>query len=100
MNIWFATNNAHKKKELQAILNTTLKIPSEEGIKFDPDETFLTFSENALLKARELEKILKKSGLHAKFSADDIIIADDSGLCVDALNGRPGVFSARYGEVN
>ena len=90
MNIWFATNNAHKKAELEAILKTTLKIPSEEGIAFDPDETEQTFNENALLKARELKKILQNN--------DDIVIADDSGLCVDALGGRPGVFSARYGD--
>jgi len=91
MNIWFATNNAHKKEELQAILNTKLKIPSEEGIEFDPDETGLTFYENALLKARELRKILRNK---------DAVIADDSGLCVDALEGRPGIYSARYGSEN
>jgi len=100
MNIWFATNNTHKKTELEAILNTTLKIPSEEGLSFNPDETGQTFSENALLKARELKKLLKSNEHPAMFSADDIVIADDSGLCVDALGGRPGVLSARYGEVN
>ena len=92
MNIWFATNNTHKKIELQAILGKTLKIPSEEGYAFDPDETALTFAENALIKARELKKILKNK--------NDLVIADDSGLSVDALDGRPGVLSARYGEVN
>jgi len=92
MDIWFATNNKHKKIELEAILGKKLKIPSEEGIEFDPEETGLTFIENALIKARELKKLLSNS--------DDIVIADDSGLCVDALDGRPGVFSARYGEVN
>ncbi len=94
MNIWFATNNTHKKSELEAILNTSLKIPSEEGLNFNPDETGVTFYDNALLKARELKKLLDK---HA-FKSGDIVIADDSGLCVDALNGRPGIFSARYGE--
>jgi XTP/dITP diphosphohydrolase len=89
MNIWFATNNAHKKEELQAIFNTGVKIPSDAGIDFDPDETGLTFSENALLKARELRKLLKR---------DDPVIADDSGLCVDGLDGRPGIYSARYGS--
>ncbi|MDR2542591.1 MAG: RdgB/HAM1 family non-canonical purine NTP pyrophosphatase [Treponema sp.] len=97
MNTWFASNNFHKKKELQAILignnvQTTLKIPVEEGYSFNPIETGTTFCENALLKARELKKILKDK--------EDIVIADDSGLCVDALNGKPGVFSANYGEVN
>jgi len=71
-------------------LNTKLLIPSEEGIIFNPDETGKTFFENSLLKARELKKLLA--------GADNLVIADDSGLCVDALNGRPGVFSARYGE--
>jgi len=91
MNIWFATNNAHKKEELQAILDLELKIPSQEGIEFDPDETGLTFYENALLKAEELRKILRNK---------DAVIADDSGLCVDALDGRPGIYSARYGSEN
>jgi len=92
MNIWFATNNAHKKQELEAIINMPLKIPAEEGIKFNPEETGTTFCENALLKAHELKKLLK--------AKNDLVIADDSGLCVDALNGRPGVFSANYGEKN
>jgi len=90
MKIWFATNNAHKKQELEAVLNVKLYIPSQEGLKFNPEETGKTFSENSLLKARELKKLLGKG--------DDLVIADDSGLCVDALDGRPGVFSARYGE--
>lgn len=92
MNIWFATNNSHKKKELEAILGTVLKIPSEAGIAFDPEETGASFCENALIKARELKKLLR--------SNDNLVIADDSGLCVDSLDGRPGVFSARYGETD
>jgi XTP/dITP diphosphohydrolase len=88
MNIWFATNNTHKKEELEAILGLPLKIPSEEGIAFGPEETGTTFYENALIKARELQKLVKKNG---------IFISDDSGLCVDALDGRPGVSSANYG---
>jgi len=88
MNIWFATNNSHKKSELQAILNADLLIPSQNGISFDPDESGTTFCENALIKARELKKLVPK---------DDLVIADDSGLCADALGGRPGVLSARYG---
>jgi XTP/dITP diphosphohydrolase len=88
MNIWFATNNTHKKTELSAVLNVKLKIPSEEGLSFEPDETGAAFSENALIKARALQKII---------GGNDPVIADDSGLCVDALDGRPGVLSARYG---
>lgn len=94
MKIWFATNNTHKKKELQAILNRSLSIPSENKINFNPDETGNTFCENALLKARELKRLLcDKAG-----KKNEVVIADDSGLCVDALNGKPGVLSARYGE--
>jgi XTP/dITP diphosphohydrolase len=91
MNIWFATNNTHKKTELSAILNKDLKIPSEEGLSFDPDETGSTFSDNALIKAMALQKLI---------GGNEPVIADDSGLCVDALDGRPGVLSARYGMEN
>jgi len=96
MKIWFATNNAHKKLELSAILGAPLLIPSEEGLIFDPEETGATFSENALLKAQELKKIL----ITKENCNTDFVIADDSGLCVDALDGRPGVLSARYGQTN
>jgi len=88
MNIWFATNNSHKKEELASILKTNLKIPAEEGYTFDPDETGKTFCDNALIKASELHKLLGNN---------EPVIADDSGLCVDGLDGRPGVLSARYG---
>jgi XTP/dITP diphosphohydrolase len=91
MNIWFATNNAHKKTELSAILNKDLKIPSEEGLSFDPEETGAVFSDNALIKAMALQKLI---------GGKEPVIADDSGLCVDALDGRPGVLSARYGMEN
>jgi len=91
MNIWFATNNTHKKTELGAILNVKLKIPSEEGLSFEPEETGASFGENTLIKARELQKLIGGS---------EPVIADDSGLCVDALDGRPGVLSARYGMEN
>jgi len=91
MNIWFATNNTHKKTELNAILNVKLKIPSEEGLSFEPDETGASFSDNALIKARALQNLI---------GGKEPVIADDSGLCVDALDGRPGVLSARYGMEN
>jgi XTP/dITP diphosphohydrolase len=87
MTIWFATGNTHKRDELAAILRDhTIKIPSEAGLVFEPDETGATFLDNALIKARALFHLV-----HAP------VIADDSGLCVDALGGRPGVYSARYG---
>jgi len=100
MTIWFATGNAHKKAELSAILRThgvncRLLIPKDAGLDFDPEETGTSFHENALLKANELYALLDKSR-PALFSPGDPIIADDSGICVDALDGRPGIYSARY----
>jgi XTP/dITP diphosphohydrolase len=90
MTIWFATGNAHKKKELAAILaGHEIRTPAEVGLDFDPDETGETFLDNALIKARALYELVKAP-----------VIADDSGLCVDALGGRPGVLSARYGGEN
>jgi XTP/dITP diphosphohydrolase len=97
MIIWFATGNAHKKQELAAILaaavpGLAVKIPQEAGIMgFDPGETGSSFYENALIKARELRRLLDAKGLAGP------VIADDSGLCVEALGGRPGILSARYG---
>ena len=61
-------------------------LESEAGVDVDVEETGTTFEENSRLKA---EAVMKESGMPA--------IADDSGLCVDALNGAPGVYSARYG---
>jgi XTP/dITP diphosphohydrolase len=88
MTIWFATGNSHKRTELAAIFpGHTIKIPADESFAFDPDETGAAFAENALIKARELHRLVSAP-----------VIADDSGLCVDALDGRPGVYSARYGS--
>ncbi|MDR0290980.1 MAG: non-canonical purine NTP pyrophosphatase [Treponema sp.] len=78
-------------------------IPSDAGLDFDPEETGTTFYENALLKARELYSLLEKSrhGVNPPpFKPGDPIIADDSGICVDALGGRPGIYSARYAGAN
>jgi len=99
MTIWFASGNINKKKELAAIFNTRgsaqVLIPADVGLEFDPDETGTTFYENALLKARELFALLEKHR-PPPFKPGDPIIADDSGICVDALDGRPGIYSARY----
>jgi XTP/dITP diphosphohydrolase len=91
MTIWFATGNAHKKQELAAILTGhCIRIPAEAAAPelrgFNPEETDRSFLENALIKARALYRL-----------AAEPVIADDSGLCVDALDGRPGVYSSRYG---
>ena len=103
MVVWFATGNMHKRDELAFVLsggmaNTgfDLKIPSEAGIAFDPEETGTSFLENALIKARSLHSRLNTGEGNASWREGDAIIADDSGLCVDALGGRPGIHSARY----
>jgi len=100
MTIWFATGNANKKAELSAILkfhgiDRPLLIPKDAGLDFDPEETGTSFLENALLKAGELHSLLNKVR-PPLFSPGDPVIADDSGICVDALDGRPGIYSARY----
>ena len=101
MTIWFASGNANKKKELAAILNAhgggshELLIPADVGLDFDPEETETTFHGNALLKARALYSLLEQRR-PPLFKNSDPVIADDSGICVDALNGRPGIYSARY----
>ena len=59
--------------------------PSDEGIEFDPEETGTTFYENSLIKAKALYDIVHYP-----------VIADDSGICVDALGGSPGIYSSRY----
>ncbi|MCC2637007.1 MAG: nucleoside-triphosphate diphosphatase [Moraxellaceae bacterium] len=82
-----ATGNAGKLKELQALLAGqpfTIVTQKSLGVS-DADETGLSFVENAILKARHASRA---TGLPA--------LADDSGLCVDALGGAPGIYSARY----
>ena len=88
-----ATGNAHKLTEIEAILSTS---PALEGVRFvalgalgsfpDPEEDGETFYDNALIKA---QAALDETGLR-------MAVADDSGLCVDALGGDPGIHSARW----
>ncbi len=83
-----ATNNPGKLKELRHLFqDTTIEVvsPADAGLRLDVVEDAATFEGNALLKAKGFAAA---SGLHA--------MADDSGLCVDALHGAPGVHSARY----
>ena len=89
MRFVLATHNPGKLREMGEILKDfgiEVVSPRELGITVDVEETGTTFAENAMLKAKA---ICKEANLPA--------IADDSGLCVDALNGAPGVYSARYG---
>jgi XTP/dITP diphosphohydrolase len=85
--IVLATGNAGKLKELRELLvDQSFDVLSQKDLGVtDADETGLSFVENALLKARHAARI---TGLPA--------LADDSGLCVDALGGAPGIYSARY----
>ena len=97
MTIWLASGNKHKKQEFSAILGREIMIPSDAGLVFDPEETGKTFLDNSLLKARELRLLLEDKRPRG-YERGDPVIADDSGLCVDALGGRPGIMSARYGS--
>ena len=89
MKFVLASQNKHKLVEMQSILaahGVEVVLEADVGLNVDVEETGETFTENAMLKARA---VMEASGLPA--------IADDSGVCVDALNGAPGVYSARYG---
>ncbi len=84
-----ASNNKGKLKEMKAILSdlgSEVVSQSEAGLELEAEETGSTFEENALIKARAASEALSEPA-----------IADDSGLAVEALDGAPGVFSARYG---
>ena len=98
MTIWLASGNKHKQQELAAILaGCTIRLPAEVGITgFDPEETGTSFAENALIKARALHSLLRSGAEQNALENISPVLADDSGLCVDALGGRPGIYSARY----
>jgi len=89
MRVVLASKNKHKLEEISKItekFDIELVLQSELGVDIDVEETGTTFEENSLLKARS---VMEATGLPA--------LADDSGIAVDALNGEPGVYSARYG---
>ena len=89
MKFVLASQNQHKLAEMNLILSAhgvEVVLQSELGLHVEVEETGSTFAENAMLKAKA---VMAASGLPA--------IADDSGVCVDALQGAPGVYSARYG---
>lgn len=86
MKIYLASSNKNKKREMSQIFpGHEIVTPADEGIAFDPEETGETFLENSLIKARALHLITGRP-----------VIADDSGISVDALGGVPGVWSSRY----
>ena len=89
MKLILASNNANKLKEFRSLvadLDIELISQQEAGCDFEVEETGMTFEENAWLKA---SAVTAATGIAA--------VADDSGLCVDALGGEPGIYSARYG---
>lgn len=90
MKVVLASKNPHKLVEISAILQplqVELVLESELGVDIEVEETGQTFEENSFLKAHA---VMQATGLPA--------LADDSGIAVDALNGAPGVYSARYGD--
>lgn len=89
MKVVLASKNKHKLEEISQItekFGMELVLESDLGVDIDVEETGSTFEENSFLKA---EAVMKATGLPA--------LADDSGIAVDALNGEPGIHSARYG---
>ena len=84
--LYLASGNKHKQKEFQQLFpDYEIRIPSDDGFDFNPSETGNSFYENSLIKARALWDLVKEP-----------VIADDSGLCVEALDGEPGIFTSRY----
>lgn len=86
MKLVLATGNMHKVREINSVMPPDMELVAQSDLDIQgPEETGLTFVENALIKARNAASI---SGLPA--------IADDSGLAVDFLGGAPGIYSSRY----
>jgi len=95
MKILVATNNAHKIEELKALINIDnceLFSMKDLNINLDIEENGSTFEENASIKVKALYEYIN--------NPEYIVIADDSGLCVDYLNGEPGIYSARFSGGN
>ena len=93
MKVIFATGNMGKMREIRAIMSDTdaeVLSMKEADVDTDVVEDGSTFMENAFIKARAVAKLVKQKGITAA------VVADDSGLVVDALGGEPGIYSARY----
>lgn len=92
-----ATNNKNKLREIREMLaDTDISVLSqaEAGYDFEVEESGVTFAQNAEIKARAIRDAAVQNGEHC------LVLADDSGLAVDALNGQPGVFSHRWAGEN
>ena len=89
MNLIIASNNQHKVQEFQSFLEssrTSIISPNDLGIKFEVEESGKSFRENSLIKVKALYEVVKKP-----------CFSDDSGICIEALDNQPGIYSARYG---
>lgn len=93
--IVLASNNKNKIKEFREIFSDyNILSLNDIGFNDEIEETGKTFLENALIKAKTIHLFLKDKNL------DYDVVSDDSGLCVEALNGAPGVYSARYAGIH
>ena len=95
MKLVFASNNAHKLAEVREIMPTSIEVLSlhEIGFEHDIEETGTTLEANSLIKAQAVADYVQNAALQI-----DGIFADDTGLEIDALNGEPGVYTARWAE--
>ena len=98
MYIIAATHNQNKLREFEQIFGCRVYGASELGAVDDPEETGTTFQENSAIKAKAVYRELTE-GSRVLPEGDFWVVADDSGLCVEALHGAPGVYSARYAAV-
>lgn len=98
MNLVFASNNAHKLAEVREIMPAGVRVLSLRDIGFEAEieETGVTLEENSRIKAEAVYQWLKANG---QWRTIDGVFADDTGLEIDALNGKPGVYTARWSGV-
>ena len=102
--IIFATGNKNKIREIRDIItdpDTEVISMKEAGVPADPDENGSTFEENAMIKAKAVSELVRQKITDGTLSFDAAdtqitVMSDDSGLEIDALNGEPGIYSARY----
>jgi XTP/dITP diphosphohydrolase len=100
----FATGNKNKIREIRDIItdpDTEVISMKEAGVPADPDENGSTFEENAMIKAKAVSELVRQKIADGTLSFDAAdtqitVMSDDSGLEIDALNGEPGIYSARY----
>lgn len=104
LKVVFASNNQHKFNEIKSILKSYIILkdskflmPKDLRIDFNPVEDAMSFAENASIKSHTIFRELKENNIN---TSDFLIIADDSGICVEALDFNPGIHSARFASMN